>query len=59
MNKRILLGVSLLLSGLTILYLLAVSIFRDTFIYTDWLIVVFDLSVKTIIEGYILFKRRG
>ena len=55
MNKEILLFISLIISGLTLLYLLAVNIFRDTFILTDWIIVSFDLLVKTIIEIYVLF----
>ena len=58
MNKKTLLFISLLLSSLTLLYLLAASIFRDTFILTDWVIIAFDLMVKTIIEWYILFKKR-
>ncbi len=58
MNKKILLFISLIISSLTLLYLLAANIFRDIFILTDWIIVSFNLSVKTIIEIYVLFKKK-
>lgn len=57
MNKKTLLFISLLVSGLTLLYLLAINVFRDTFIYADWIIVVFDLAVKVIIESYVFFTK--
>ncbi len=56
MNKKSLQFFSLLISALVILYLLAVNIFRGTFITSDWLIVIFDLSVKMVVELTILFK---
>lgn len=57
MRKRYLLFFSLVISALVLLYLLAVNIFRDTFIMSDWLIVVFDLLVKAAIELIVLFKK--
>ena len=57
-RKKALLFISLLVSGLTLLYLLAVNLFRNTFIYTDWIIITFDLVVKIIIESYILFAKQ-
>ena len=54
MNKRTLQFASLSISALALLYLLFVSLWRNSFIFSDWLVVAIDLAVKVIVELYIL-----
>ena len=58
MRKRMLLGISLIITALTLLYLLFVNLYRDTFIANDWIVVAVDLSAKVIIESVILLKEK-
>jgi len=44
---------------MAILYLLLASIYRESFVVSDWLVVAFDLLAKTVIEVYILFSKRN
>jgi uncharacterized membrane protein len=57
MKKNILLRVSLIISALTLLYLLFVNLYRDAFVTSDWVVVGVDLSAKIIIESIILIKK--
>lgn len=57
MRKKVLLFMSLVISSITLLYLLIATIFRESFIYSDWVVVAVDLLAKTIIEIYILFGK--
>jgi len=58
MKKKTLLFISLVISSMTLLYLLIANIFRDSFVLSDWVVVAVDLLAKTIIEIYILFSRK-
>jgi len=58
MNQTALQFLSLVISSLTLLYLLFINIFRNTFISTDWVVVFVDLTAKVIIESIILFKSK-
>jgi len=51
MNDKVLLSISLILSALTLLFLLTINLYRETFIMLDWLVVAIDLTVKTGIEA--------
>ena len=59
MRKKILLSISLIITAITLLYLLFANLFRDSFMLSDWIIVTIDLSAKIIIESIILFTKRG
>jgi len=52
--KQGLLGLSLIITALTLIYLLFVNLFRGTFIISDWYIISVELSAKIIIEIIIL-----
>lgn len=58
MKQKILLFISLVISSMAVLYLLLASIYRESFVVSDWLVVAFDLLAKTIIEIYILFSNQ-
>ena len=49
--------ISLVISSLTLLYLLAANIARSTFISTDWIVVAADLLAKVVIEFYLLVRK--
>ena len=51
--------ISLIISSLTILYLLIANTARNTLILSDWAVVAVDLLAKMIIESYLLFRRRS
>lgn len=57
MKKKRLLGLSLIISALTLIYLLFVNLFRGTFIIHDWIIVSVELSAKVVIESIILLRK--
>ncbi len=57
MNKRVLQFASLSLSALSLLYLLFINLWRGDFIFSDWLVVAIDLTVKVIVELYILLEK--
>ena len=57
MKKNTLLAISLLITALTLLYLLFANLVRGSFILSDWIVVSVDLSAKVIIEFVILFKK--
>ena len=57
MKKKILLFLSLVISSITVLYLLFVSLFRSSFILNDWIVVAVDLFAKIIIEIYVLYGK--
>ena len=57
MKKKIFLFISLVISSITILYLLFVSIFRESFMFSDWIVVAVDLIAKIIIEIYVLYGK--
>lgn len=58
MRKEYLQLLSLIISSLAILYLLFINILRNTFIISDWIVVIIDLAVKLIIEIYIIIIER-
>ena len=49
--------ISLVISSLTLLYLLAANIVRNAFILSDWIVVAVDLSAKVVIEFYLLVRK--
>jgi len=55
MRKNTLIFLSLVISSITILYLLIAGIFRNSFISSDWFVVAIDLLAKVIIEIYVLY----
>ena len=57
MKRGTLLRISLIISALTLLYLLFANLYRGTFIKSDWIVVGVDLSAKVIIESVILIKK--
>ena len=57
MRKKTLLGLSLIITALTLLYLLFANLFRNTFVISDWVVVSVDLSAKVIIESIILMRK--
>lgn len=58
MKTKTLLFLSLVISSMTILYLLIASIYRESFVPSDWIVVSVDLVAKVVIEIYILFGRK-
>ncbi len=58
MKKRVLQFLSVVISSLTILYLLFINVLRDTFIIHDWIVVIVDLTAKLVIEIYILIVEK-
>ncbi len=58
MRKESLQFLSLTISSLVILYLLFINILRNTFVISDWTVVIIDLAVKLIIEIYIIIERK-
>ena len=56
MNKKALQFASLSLSALSLLYLLFVSLWRGSFLFSDWLVVAIDLTVKVIVESYVFLE---
>lgn len=57
MRNKTWIFISLVISSLTLLYLLIANIVRDTFMLTDWVVVAVDLLAKVIIESYLFFSR--
>jgi len=57
MNRKALQFLSLIISSLTLLYLLFINVFRGSFISSDWVVVSVDLMAKIIIESVIVFRR--
>ena len=57
MNKKALQFASLSLSALSLLYLLFVSLWRGSFLFSDWLVVAIDLTVKVIVESYVFLEQ--
>ncbi len=57
MKDRAWIFISLVISSLTLLYLLTANIARNAFILTDWMVVAVDLAAKVMIESYLLFRR--
>jgi hypothetical protein len=57
MKDRTLTFLSLVLSGLILLYLLFANLYRDSLIIADWILVSVDLAAKIIIELVILTKK--
>jgi hypothetical protein len=57
MKPKSLLGLSMIISALALLYLLFANIYRVTFVFSDWLVVAIDILAKVIIELIILFKK--
>ena len=53
MNTNLLKFISLVVSSLAILYLLFTNLNNNAFIIKDWVVVTFDLVVKTIIDIYV------
>jgi len=58
MKVNILQALSLIITALTLLYLLFANLFRGSFIISDWIVVAVDLSAKIIIESIILVQKR-
>ena len=58
MRKNTLQFASLSISSIALLYLLFASLYRETFMFSDWLVVFVDLFVKILIEIYILVDKK-
>ncbi len=56
--EKSLLFISLILSALTILYLVFVNYFRGSFVVGDWIVVSVDLAAKLIIESVLFLRNR-
>lgn len=56
MKKKAIQFASLTLSALSLLYLLFVNLWRGDFIFSDWLVVAIDLTVKVMVELYLLVE---
>ena len=50
-------SISLIITALTLLYLLSASVFRKSFVPFDWIIVAFDLLVKLLAEVNQILKK--
>ncbi len=59
MNTKALQFASLSISALSLLYLLFVNVWRGEFIFSDWLVVAIDLTVKVIVELYVLWDGKN
>ena len=59
MKVNILQSLSLIITALTLLYLLFANLFRGTFILSDWVVVAIDLSAKVVIESIILVQKKN
>ena len=53
-----LLSISLIITALSLLYLLFANLYRGTFVASDWVVVMVDLSAKIIIESIVLLRRK-
>ena len=59
MKDKSLLFLSMIISAMTLLYLLLANLFRGTFIMSDWFVVTIDLVAKVIIDAIIFFKKKS
>lgn len=57
MKNKILQFISLIISSLALLYLLFVNVYRNSFIFSDWVVVSVDLFAKLIIELIMMFGK--
>jgi hypothetical protein len=58
-TRKTLQALSLVITALTLLYLLFANIYRQSFIFSDWVVVTVDLLAKTVIEIMLLRKVRA
>ena len=56
MKKKILEFISLAISSMILLYLLASNIFNKTFIFHDWIVISIDLIAQIIIQITIMIS---
>lgn len=58
MKRKVLPRFSLIISAIAMLYLLYVNEHRGSFIHSDWIVVIVDLSAKSIIELVMMFSKK-
>lgn len=59
MNIKLLQFLSIVVSSLALLYLLFANLYRQTFVKSDWFVVVIDLFVKTFVDIFIVIKTKS
>tara|TARA_Y100000310_G_scaffold341239_1_gene439759 strand:+ start:5 stop:178 length:174 start_codon:yes stop_codon:yes gene_type:complete len=57
MKNGKLLGLSLIISSLALLYLLFANTYRGSFILSDWIVVAVDLSATIVIDLVVLYDK--